>query len=131
MGLLVWQDFPSISDLHNTGGISAEFRDNFALEYSRWMEQRGNHPSIVLWVVFNEAWGQFNTVEVTLDVMAKDPSRLVTGASGWDDAPVGNIVDVQFALSSICGHPNSADQGKQDVLTILTHKHLNTILTMM
>ena len=58
------------------------------------MEQRGNHPSIVLWVVFNEAWGQFNTVEVTLDVMAKDPSRLVTGASGWDDAPVGNIVDV-------------------------------------
>ena len=31
-----------------------------------------------------------------------------------------NIV-VQFALSSICGRP--ADQGKQDALTILTHKH--------
>ena len=28
------------------------------------MEQRGNHPSIILWVVFNEAWGQFDTVEV-------------------------------------------------------------------
>ena len=33
----------------------------------RWMEQRGNHPSIILWVVFNEAWGQFDTVEVTPD----------------------------------------------------------------
>ena len=28
------------------------------------MKQRGNHPSIILWVVFNEAWGQFDTVEV-------------------------------------------------------------------
>ena len=58
------------------------------------MEQRGNHPSIVLWVVFNEAWGQFDTVEVTRDVMATDPSRLVTGASGWDDHPVGHIMDL-------------------------------------
>ena len=75
------------------------------------MEQRGNHPSIILWVVFNEAWGQFDTVEVTVnrlqikqsmqnfttevtsDVMARDPLRLVTGASGWDDFPVGHIAD--------------------------------------
>ena len=37
-----------------------------------------------------------------------------------DSGYLHNIV-VQFALSSICGRP--ADQGKQDALTILTHKH--------
>ena len=36
----------------------------FVFVFVRWMEQRGNHPSIILWVVFNEAWGQFDTVEV-------------------------------------------------------------------
>ena len=29
------------------------------------MEQLGGHPSIVLWVVFNEAWGQHDTETVT------------------------------------------------------------------
>ena len=33
------------------------------------------------------------TTEVTSDVMARDPLRLVTGASGWDDFPVGHIAD--------------------------------------
>ena len=32
--------------------------------YSSWMEQLGGHPSIVLWVVFNEAWGQHDTETV-------------------------------------------------------------------
>ena len=43
------------------------FRDCHIILFmvERWMEQRGNHPSIILWVVFNEAWGQFDTVEVT------------------------------------------------------------------
>ena len=58
LGLLVWQDFPSISDVYNPSGVPQEDRQNFALQYRRWMEQRGNHPSIILWVVFNEAWGQ-------------------------------------------------------------------------
>ncbi len=34
-------------------------------EYRLWMNQLFNHPSIILWVVFNEGWGQFGTVEVT------------------------------------------------------------------
>ena len=32
-------------------------------------------------------------LQVTLAVMAKDPSRLVTCASGWNDYPVGHIAD--------------------------------------
>jgi len=92
MGLLVWQDFPCISDKQNPGDLP-EAQENFEREYTAWIEQHWNHPSIILWVVFNEAWGQFDTVEVTLAVMKKDPTRLVTCASGWDDFPVGHIAD--------------------------------------
>ena len=36
------------------------------VESSRWMSQLDCHPSIIIWVVFNEAWGQFNTEEVSI-----------------------------------------------------------------
>ena len=80
----MWQDFPCISDVAT---IQAEDKRNFVREcgscylhisthiytylqqylhrYSSWMEQLGGHPSIVLWVVFNEAWGQHDTETVT------------------------------------------------------------------
>ena len=35
---------------------------------SRWMSQLDCHPSIIIWVVFNEAWGQFLTKEVGISV---------------------------------------------------------------
>ena len=35
----------------------------------------------------------YTYLQVTLAVMAKDPSRLVTCASGWNDYPVGHIAD--------------------------------------
>lgn len=88
---MVWQDFPSISD---RAAINEDDKIQFKNEYTRWMAQRGNHPSIIQWVVFNEAWGQFDTNSVTTDVMRQDPSRLVTGASGWNDHPVVHIVDL-------------------------------------
>jgi hypothetical protein len=51
-------------------------------------------PSIVCWVPFNEAWGQFDTVDVTNWTMQHDPSRLVNCASGGNDFPVGHISDL-------------------------------------
>ena len=36
------------------------------LRFRLWMAQLHNHPSIILWVVFNEAWGQFRTAEVII-----------------------------------------------------------------
>jgi len=51
-------------------------------------------PSIVVWVPFNEAWGQFDTVGVTNWTKQHDPSRLVNCASGGNDFPVGDISDL-------------------------------------
>ena len=92
LGLLVWQDFPSITDTLPL--IPQSARDQFRSEAGRWLHQLQPHPSIVLWVVFNEGWGQHDTQDVTEFVMAADPSRLVSCASGWTDFPVGHTVDV-------------------------------------
>ncbi len=58
------------------------------------IEGRGNHPSIVMWVVFNEGWGQFDTERVTRWTKERDPSRLVDCASGWADRKVGDVHDI-------------------------------------
>ena len=42
-------------------------------------------PSIIYWTLFNEGWGQFDTVEMVRWATAIDPSRLWDAASGWVD----------------------------------------------
>ena len=53
-----------------------------------------NHPSIMMWVVFNEGWGQFDTERLTRKVKDMDPSRLVNNASGWADHNTGDVSDI-------------------------------------
>ena len=92
LGLIVWQDFPSITD--TLPHIPQSARDQFKSEALCWLAQLQSHPSIFLWVVFNEGWGQHDTIELTELVMETDPHRLVSCASGWTDHPVGHVVDV-------------------------------------
>jgi hypothetical protein len=60
----------------------------------RMIETLYNHPSIVMWVPFNEGWGQFKTPEIVQRIRALDPTRLVNNASGWSDRGVGDVHDV-------------------------------------
>jgi hypothetical protein len=53
-----------------------------------------HHPSIIMWVPFNEGWGQFDTARVARWVKDYDPSRLVNSASGWTDRGVGDVHDI-------------------------------------
>jgi len=104
MGILVWQDMPSGDKHapwnplagHNGEEIqrSKESADNFRAEWKHIMDALMHFPSIVVWVPFNEAWGQFDTVNVTNWTMQHDPSRLVNCASGGNDFPVGHISDL-------------------------------------
>ncbi|HOK66432.1 MAG TPA: glycoside hydrolase family 2 TIM barrel-domain containing protein, partial [Anaerohalosphaeraceae bacterium] len=88
LGLLVWQDMPSMRS-----DSSAAQRIQFEWELEQMVEELGNHPSIIMWIVFNEGWGQYDTVRLTQKVMEQDPSRLVSCASGWTDYPVGHLID--------------------------------------
>jgi hypothetical protein len=100
LGLLVWQDMPSgdRSIGPNGGEVTRtkESAEQYELELAEMLRERHNHPSIISWVVFNEGWGQFDTVRITNWTKDRDPSRLVTCASGWNDFPAGDIVDVHI-----------------------------------
>ena len=65
----------------------------FMLELERMIDNLENHPCIVCWVPFNEAWGQHRTVAVGEWVARRDPSRYVNIASGGNFWPGGDIVD--------------------------------------
>jgi len=53
------------------------------------IEGRRNHPSIVMWEVFNKGWDQFDTERLTALVKQLDPTRLVDNATGGEDKGVG------------------------------------------
>lgn len=103
-GILVWQDMPS-GDMGNrwephkyNGGTdkerSLESVANYYQEWKEIMDLGVSHPSIVVWVPFNEAWGQFDTEKVVAWTKAYDPSRLVNPASGGNHRPCGDILDL-------------------------------------
>ena len=98
LGLLVWQDMPS-GEKHvapNRGEITRtkESAENFERELKELIDDHYNHPSIVMWVPFNEGWGQYDTVRITEWVKKYDPSRLAIPASGWNDYPAGDAIDM-------------------------------------
>jgi hypothetical protein len=104
LGMLVWQDMPN-GDKHAkwdpVGGHdgaemtrSRESSENYDREWKNIIDALRNHPSIVVWVPFNEGWGQADTVRVTEWTKKYDPTRLVNCASGGNDFPVGDIYDI-------------------------------------
>ncbi len=118
MGMLVWQDMPS-GDLGNvweqrpavTGRETEKDRTPeseriFRTEWEEIMNDLHNFPSIVVWVPFNEAWGQFKTAEITEWTMQKDPSRLVNSASGGNFHPVGDIIDLHNYPEPVMPRPD-------------------------
>ncbi|HMR17658.1 MAG TPA: glycoside hydrolase family 2 TIM barrel-domain containing protein [Sphingobacterium sp.] len=108
IGMLVWQDMPS-GDLGGNrwnmhpGKISGHQLDKdrspeseaiYRKEWKAIMDAFHNFPCIVMWVPFNEAWGQFKTKEITEWTMQYDPSRIVNSASGGNYMPVGHVLDI-------------------------------------
>jgi hypothetical protein len=88
LGLMIWQDMPSANNR------SDEDKKQFEQELKALIESHRNHPSIIMWVVFNEGWGQHDTERLTRWVKELDPSRLVNNASGWADKKVGDVIDM-------------------------------------
>jgi beta-galactosidase/beta-glucuronidase len=102
VGMMLWQDqvsarqspkwtrlAPNPAEANWTDAEHAQFMT----ELRAMMDELHNQPCIVVWVPFNEAWGQHRTLEVGQWVVAHDPSRLVNIASGGNFWPVGHIAD--------------------------------------
>lgn len=104
LGILVWQDMPNGdkspqwqnrqyfegTELKRSPASEAIYRK----EWKAIIDLLYAHPSIVSWVPFNEAWGQFKTEEIAEWTKAYDPSRLVNAASGGNFYRTGDIVDL-------------------------------------
>ena len=98
LGLLVWQDMPSGDKYISPNGQditrSPESAKEFETELRALIQGRWNHPCIVMWVPYNEGWGQWDTARIVDLVKKIDPSRLVNNASGWVDRGVGDVNDM-------------------------------------
>ena len=105
LGMMVWQDMPSITDSRSNvwetqkyGGTDSQLTDdektNYRREWKNIMESLRTFPSIVVWVPFNEAWGQFDTEEITAYTEVIDDSRLINPASGGNFRLCGDILDL-------------------------------------
>ena len=98
LGLLVWQDMPSGDKFigGNDPDIqrSPESAAQFERELIAMVEGRFNHPCIVMWVPYNEGWGQWDTCRIVDLIKSHDPTRLVNNASGWTDRKCGDVNDV-------------------------------------
>ncbi len=99
LGLLVWQDMPSgdkgiRADAADDVKRSKESADEYEAEWKAIIDANRNHPCIVMWVPFNEGWGQFDTGRIVELTKKWDPTRLVDSASGWTDRGVGDVHDM-------------------------------------
>ena len=112
LGLLVWQDIPSGGVYGNwkwgiqiilaiglkkawwTGRKEKSVQQNYYHELKQMVSTLFNFPSIVMWVPFNEGWGQFHTKEVTKYLKSIDETRLIDSASGWTDYKCGDILTI-------------------------------------
>lgn len=91
-GIIVWQDMPSGDETPEfqwreffTGKDlvrTPESESNFRKEWKAIMDALYSYPCIGTWVVFNEGWGQFKTVELANWTKEYDPSRIIDAASG-------------------------------------------------
>ena len=119
LGMLVWQDMPSSSEM--AFGWKKGYVENidgiYELELRRMIQGRFNHPSIIMWVTFNEGWGltgekhrlaeqeslivRAREVRMVDAARQEDPTRLInaesgTGSSGKEgllDFGLGDIID--------------------------------------
>lgn len=128
IGIMVWQDMPS-GDLGNEWesrpGVYGDATDKdrtpesegyYRKEWNHIMDALYNFPCIVVWIPFNEGWGQFKTEDIAQWTKKKDPSRLVNSASGGNFYPVGDIIDLHNYPDPVMPRPDLFGSKKALVL---------------
>ena len=122
MGLLVWQDFvnggenykfstiafPLITNIHHKdkwhgkfGRSDEEGRKQAVQEFKDTINYLYNHPSIVLWTIFNEGWGQFDSKDIYEELRKIDETRLFDHASGWHDQGVSDVKSMHVYFKKV------------------------------
>ena len=90
IGVMVLQDIPSCraDNLQSDRQYANKRYGFYRQELKEIVDLLRNHPSVVMWIPYNEGWGQPSadkTRFTNLWLKRYDPSRLVNGPSGWND----------------------------------------------
>jgi hypothetical protein len=105
LGLMVWQDMPSANSYLDGKDREKPVpvdKPQYKTELVNMVRNNWNHPSIIMWVVFNEEQGQHDTDSLAAEVKGLDPTRLLNPASGttvWGkvhDTKSGDVMDVHI-----------------------------------
>jgi beta-galactosidase/beta-glucuronidase len=109
LGIAVWQDQVSagLGSIGTPADVSPrwtrmnpnpkdaiwpeEAKKQWIAEYKEMVDHLHDHPSILIWSLFNEAWGQHDSLELGKMAGEYDSTRLVSIASGGNFWPVGDI----------------------------------------
>jgi beta-galactosidase/beta-glucuronidase len=128
LGIMVWQDMPSgmavlpeegkerptaLQHVPRTGEDlyrRSESAAQFEWELKRMIDLHYNATSIVVWVPFNEGWGQYATCRITNMVKAYDPTRLVNATSGWALRACGDIYSIHSYQVDVTVPPTSIER---------------------
>lgn len=119
LGMMVWQDMPNgggdynmtfVTELPNAFNWFArgvkdshyrlfrrddeEGRRQYREDLRGMVSHLYNHPSIAVWVPFNEGWGQFDAAAATRLIRELDGARLVNEACGWFDQGGGDMYSI-------------------------------------
>ena len=122
LGLLVWQDFinggadykfstiafPLITGIHHKDDnykkfarLDKEGREQAKEEFKGIITYLYNSPSIVLWTIFNEGWGQFDSEQIYEHLKQIDESRLFDHASGWHDQGISDVKSLHVYFKKV------------------------------
>lgn len=113
LGMIVWQDMVSggqpysflhVSALPTLGKVDLPDKDakpygrsgmlsraRFRREMADTVRLLYNCPCIALWTVFNEGWGQFDALDMAMELKKLDATRFIDHASGWQDQGYGEM----------------------------------------
>lgn len=93
--LISWKKW-KMADIypHLLSRTHKEGRLEFVREMKETIRILKGHPSIAVWVIFNEGWGQFQTEDMTRIARSCDSTRLIDQASGWFDQKGGDLQSV-------------------------------------
>jgi beta-galactosidase/beta-glucuronidase len=128
LGMLVWQDMPSgmvvlpgkdadkpvhVQHVPRNGDdlqVRSADAQQYELELRRLIDSHYNSPAIVIWVPFNEGWGQYATCRIANAVKQLDPTRLVDAVTGWALRPCGDMYDIHTYQTEVNVPPVSLDR---------------------
>ncbi len=119
LGMIVFQDMVNNGEYHYlrdtvlpTIGVTdlsdiqlnrdPESRKIFLQAMEDTVRLLSNHPSICLWTIFNEGWGQFCADEAYERLKALDDSRFIDSTSGWFHQKKSDVESLHIYFRKLC-----------------------------